>query len=61
MIIVDKQNLPFAMKDMGVPAEMSPIKDISNTESRDPFVEVNQPITSQDPLEIRDPSSQTEI
>jgi len=58
-----KQNkFPLAMNDMGVPAEISPIqKDISNTESKEPIVEVNQPFKSQDPLEIRNPLSVTLI
>jgi hypothetical protein len=43
------------MNDTGEPSEMSPIKDIANTETKVPVVEVNRPIEAQDPLEVRPP------
>ena len=59
---MDKQNkFPLAMNDMGVPAEMSPISDLSSKESNDPILEVNQPLKSLDPLEVRNPGSVTVI
>ncbi|WP_223593961.1 hypothetical protein [Neobacillus bataviensis] len=56
-----QKNSPSAMKDMGVPTEMSPINDLSGNESNEPIIEVNQPVKSQDPLEIRTPGSVTVI
>lgn len=51
-----KQNeFPSAMNDTGMPTEMSPAKDLTNTETNTPIVEVNQPWESQDLLEIRNP------
>jgi hypothetical protein len=42
-----------AMNDMGTPKEMSPVKDITGTESDAPILEVNRPVETQDMLEIR--------
>ena len=61
VILLDKENnFPNAMNDLGTPAEMSPIKNISDTEA-EPIVEVSQPLKSQDPLEVRSPGSVTVI
>jgi len=52
--MLEKENkFPVPMNDMGEPQEMSPAADKSET----PFIEVDQPIQSQDPLEIRDSSA----
>lgn len=48
-----QNNFPLAMNDIGKPSEMSPDKDMKTKESNSPFVEVNKPLGSQDPLEIR--------
>lgn len=57
-----KQNrVPLAMNDVGVPSEMSPMNEITNSDSKLPIIEVNQPVESKDPLEIRNPSSVTVI
>lgn len=56
-----KQNtLSSAITNMGEPSEMSPIKDVTNTE-KTPIFEVQQPLESKGPLEIRNPSSVTVI
>ncbi|MBS4214536.1 MULTISPECIES: hypothetical protein [Neobacillus] len=57
---MEKENkFPEAMNDMGTPAEMSPVKDITDADSKAPMVEVNQPVDAQDPLEIRSRGSVT--
>lgn len=57
-----KQNtFPLAMNNMGEPSEMSPIRDITYSESRSPILEVTEPLESKEPFEIRNPSSVTVI
>lgn len=60
--LMAKQNsLPSAIKSMGEPSEMSPIKDVTNIEFKSPILEVQQPLEVKEPLEIRKPSSVTVI
>lgn len=62
VVLLAKQNrVPLAKSDEGVPSEMSPIKEITNPDLNTPIVEVNQPIESKDPLEIKNPSAVTVI
>ena len=37
----------------GLPSESSPIRDITNTDSRTPIIEVNQPVELHGPFEFR--------
>ncbi|MDC3417002.1 hypothetical protein [Aquibacillus salsiterrae] len=46
---------------IGEPEEMSPISEIFGNETDPPVVEVTKPTKLEDPLEIRKPSSVTEI
>lgn len=56
VILLTKQNnFPTAMNDMGQPSEMTPLKDGTNVEAKSPMVEVNRPIESHGPLEVRSP------
>jgi hypothetical protein len=56
VILLTKQNnFPTAMNDMGQPSEMTPLKDGTNVEAKSPMVEVNRPIESHGPLEVRNP------
>lgn len=50
-----QNNFPAAMNDMGQPSEMTPLKDGTNVEAKSPMVEVNRPIESHGPLEVRNP------
>ncbi|WP_462413216.1 hypothetical protein [Neobacillus sp. Marseille-QA0830] len=56
---MDKQNeFPTAMNDMGEPSEMSPINEATNNnETETPIIEINQPLKTQNHLEIRNHSS----
>ncbi|MCM3164332.1 MULTISPECIES: hypothetical protein [Bacillaceae] len=56
-----QSNFPLAMTNMGEPSEMSPIKEITYEDTGSPIIEVTQPLTSKEPLEIRKPSSVTLI
>ncbi|WP_042353609.1 hypothetical protein [Bacillus rubiinfantis] len=61
VILAKQKNFPLAMSDMGEPAEMSPIGNITNVEINSPIVEVNQPFEVKDPVEIRNQGSVTVI
>ncbi|MGD8189700.1 hypothetical protein ACQCN2_06800 [Brevibacillus ginsengisoli] len=51
----NNENLfPTAMRDMGNPDEMSPIQDLTNSESTFPVVEVTKPVSFGEPNEIRE-------
>lgn len=56
-----QNNFPFAMMNMGEPSEMSPKTGINSAETGPPILEVTQPLEPKEPLEIRQPSSATEI
>ncbi len=59
MDILNKQNqFPTAMNDIGQPSEMSPINGAENNHDTDPpLVEINQPLKTQNHLEVRDQHS----
>ncbi|WP_154663453.1 hypothetical protein [Neobacillus dielmonensis] len=56
---MNKQNqFPTAMNDIGQPSEMSPINGAENNHDTDPpLVEINQPLKTQNHLEVRDQHS----
>ncbi|MCM3668990.1 hypothetical protein M3181_08245 [Mesobacillus maritimus] len=57
-----KQNhVPLAMMNTGEPSEMSPSKGITSAGFWPPILEVTQPLETKEPLEIRQPSSETVI
>jgi len=52
-----EKEFPPAMRDIGIPSEMSPLQDANDP----PFVEIRQPLSYGEAVEISDPLSQTEI
>jgi hypothetical protein len=56
------RRFPSAMNNVGEPENMSPINELTNrSDSKPPVVEINKPLETEDPLEIREPGSVTLI
>lgn len=57
-----QMKFPSAMNHMGEPEEMSPVNELNNrTNLEPPVIEVNAPLVTEEPLEIREPGTVTLI
>lgn len=57
----EKEHYPEAMLDFGLPAEMSPIEDITGVTDAAPMVEITRPLKTGEPWEITRPESFADI
>ncbi|MFC4768911.1 hypothetical protein [Effusibacillus consociatus] len=56
-----KEQYPAAMLNFGIPAEMSPIEDITNVTDAPPMLEISRPLNVGEPWEISKPIAMDEI